>query len=580
MKLGLSYLQFIGQAVLLLVAAICLYFPSLSFQFTLDDPLVTTVNQDITATHPDYLEYFRTSLYHGTAAEVTNRNLYRPIPKLSMALNRQLDGGSFDPYGFHLANIVLYAFTVVAVFLFYRTAFRQTGEPAIAALLAAVLFLVFPSHLESVCNIKHREEILACLFGVLSWLMFVQESAQPRRLWKSLLGALFFLVALLSKESAVLLLPCLLIWEYLHGRLSRPDFRSRSAFYIGAGLIYAILRITALRAVFSPSGSNLFFAPGEGLLTRLGVSSWVFLRYYVLDQLATFNLDPAFSSRELLMRGDYAGLRFLLSLTGVGVALGFLAWHALYRRRPLAAWGLFFLIASFLTFNIIPIGTAGAFRLMFIPSVFLCGFVVVLVSRACSGIARRFRAEWVRTKILPLIVVLGLSALVYITRTRMGIWHDDGALFSYSGALSEGNTLSLYAAGRYFESEGDLDRKFSNYEQALGQFLKDAAKEYPFDERTTEAFTVVATEMAYKKLEDDPQKAIELADVAIHQFSRLAAMRNGQVSANATAPYYVKALALKKQFRRGEAVSVCKEGLAVGDHIGLRQTLNALTNVP
>ena len=574
-----SYLRIIGQAALLLAAALCLYLPSLSFEFTLDDPLVTIMNQDITATHPSYLEYFRTSLYHGTDAEAANRNLYRPIPKLSMVLNRQLNGGGFDPFGFHLVNIILYAFTVVSVFIFYRTAFRQMGEPAIAAFLAAVLFLVFPSHLESVCNVKHREEIFACLFGILSWLLFLRESAQPRQHWKSFLGALFFLFALLSKESAVLLLPCLLIWEHLQDRLRRAEFFNHFAFYIGAGLIYATLRITALKAIFSPSGTNLFFAPGEGLITRLGVSSWVFLRYYVLDQLVTFNLDPAFSSRELLLRGDHANLRFFLYLAVVVVALCFLAWHTLYRRRTFAAWGLFFLITSFLTFNLIPIGTAGAFRLMFIPSVFLCGFMVLLIGRAYSRIVLRFRFERAKT-ILPVIVALPLIILAYITHLRMGIWHDDGALFSYSGSLGQKNPLSLYAAGQYFDHVGNQDCKYSNYEQALERFLKETQKEYLFDDRATVAFIIVATEIAYKKLGNDPQKAIELADVAINQLNRLKQMRNRPLDENATAAYYVKALALKNQFRMSEAISVCKEGLAIGNHDGLRETLKALTTVP
>ena len=111
----------------------------------------------------------------------------------------------------------------------------------------------------------------------------------------------------------------------------------------------------------------------------------------------------------------------------------------------------------------------------------------------------------------------------------------------------------------------------------MEQFLADSRKEYIYDDRTTLAFTVVATEIGFAKVNRDPQRAIELADIAISQFNRLQRLRNGSVDTNMVAPYYVKALALLRLSDRDAAVAVCREGLAITDHGGLRNILETIS---
>jgi Gpi18-like mannosyltransferase len=81
-----------------------------------------------------------------------------------------------------------------------------------AALLAALLFAVHPIHTEAVDWISGIMEPLYTLLGLLSFYFFL-DLVKRRSRAALLLSALLFLLALFSKETAVLLLPLFLFWD-------------------------------------------------------------------------------------------------------------------------------------------------------------------------------------------------------------------------------------------------------------------------------------------------------------------------------------------------------------------------------
>jgi hypothetical protein len=192
----------IGSA-LLFAGAVALYLPSLRFGFTIDDPLVTHLNRNMPPSTGDFLAPFRTSIYSGTELAPTNAYLYRPVLMASLSINYRLAGNTYDPFFFHAANILLYGLAVVVAFLLLRAmlAGERTG---LVAALTATLFLVFPAHLESVCNVKNREEILAFLLGGASWwlLLGMPGGWSSRGAMRMIAAALLFLLALLSERAA------------------------------------------------------------------------------------------------------------------------------------------------------------------------------------------------------------------------------------------------------------------------------------------------------------------------------------------------------------------------------------------
>lgn len=502
-----------------------------------------------------------------------------------MALNRAWAGGRFDPRCFHAANVLLYALCSVLVFrLLNALLAAPAGRRALLSALAAALFLVLPAHMESVCNVKHREELMACLFGAAAWLaaLHAERVAGLRRLAWQLAFAALFLAALLSKESAILLFPCMLLWAALRpDREPAPSKRLVPCFaYAGIATVaaYLILRAHALGTVLTPPGTWTFFQPDDSWIERGLVTAGIFCRHYLWDQLVTLQANPAFSSRFVLMRDPQPQLSSVLAAIFLMAALG-LALRRLWRTHsPAAYWIVFAFITSAFAANLLPLGFAGAFRLMFTPSLGLCVLVVLALDGTAAWLGRRFAPLAAARTALTALPAAGLIAWYgWTTWSRLDVWRNDGTIYGYASNLEPGNPLSAKAAAEYFGKTGQTDLRRAYYERSLAAFLRHLGMDRLFDERATDALSVVATEVAYDEVRRHPERAIQLADLAVGQFRRLQRMRGGRLDTNVTAPYYAKALALETLGRPSESVATCREGLALAHRAGLAQLLDRLT---
>jgi len=127
---------------------------------------------------------------------------WRPTTLLSYALELRLWGGS--PWGFHLTNILLHTANTLLLYLLLKR-FRPEGP---LPWTASLLFLLHPAHGENIAWISGRTDLLAFLFLALSLLFRLEYEERKRGLSISLL---FFTLALLSKEAALLFLPLLFL---------------------------------------------------------------------------------------------------------------------------------------------------------------------------------------------------------------------------------------------------------------------------------------------------------------------------------------------------------------------------------
>lgn len=563
------------QALFLALLAIGLYWSSLSFDYTMDDALVTTKNSLVATLSPGLesnlsegsglsllLRPFSETLYGNTGFGSQNDNLYRPLLLVSMILNKYWNSG-FEPAGFHLGNVLLYALCVLVVYFFFRQLFRENSVPPFLAFFASLLFLALPSHLEVVCNIKHREEILACLFSLSAWIF----RSSP-------LSALLFLMGLFSKESAILIFPCLMTYEWV--RFSRKRTYPHWYFWILAIVVYLGLRYLALGNLAGGQNTLLFFNSSETIFTRFAVASSLFFRYYVWDQLFALQTDPAFSSRIYLLNRSYPSLTDgLAALTWLGL-LGSSFWYTIRTRNLFSFTCFAFFLSSLLTMNLIPIGTAGAFRLIFTPSVFLAGALILGSWSSCNRIVKAMPS------LRPLGIVVFFAAFLIVSLyfkrdlKLMPAWRNDGNLYSYSAEVGKTNPLSYYAAGQYYERNGSMKEKVEFYGKALAILTPLANRPELFDERTLDLFSVVATETAYTLAKSDSSQAIIDANLAIQQFERLRALRNGAIDSNEVSAYYVKALALSYLGKKEDAKTECRKGLELAEHSGVRALLTNL----
>ena len=414
-----------------LVAACALlaYTNNLDNGFTYDDRFI--IEQNPLVQNLDWWGLL-TSSYWG---DIVSAGLYRPLTLLSFGVNRALGASAL---GFHLVNNLLHAGASVLVLV----ATRSLGARRFVALAAGLLFALHPIQTEAVDSIVGRAEILAFVFALGAFVVFVRGNNPIT------VGGLFFL-ALCSKESAAFAAPLFaLYWLFFE--------RRNLVSIVGAVVAYAALRVAILGS-FGIEGREIGFLDnplaGAPLVARIS-GALILLAEYAKRIVWPVTLSADYSYNQIPLVSDvrvFAGL-------ALAACLGLLAW----KKRGLvgfAALALLLPITGFLHI-FFPLGTLFAERLMYLP---LFGAVLLV---AC-GLAALPRGPWL------LGVLLVLSAVRVVSRNPD--WRDNETLFRRTVQTSPQSARSHFLLGaelleleRFAEAAASFETGLSIAPQHLG----------------------------------------------------------------------------------------------------------------
>src|SRR6266436_850512 len=186
-----------SHILLLLAVAMLVYGNALLNGFTFDDDVYISSNPAVTS--PSVKGLFEPSKAN---------NLFRPVTFASFALNWKV--GRDQPFGYHLFNLLLHATVILLLYLVLRTLLDPVPGAATIALATAWLFALHPIHTEAVTSIVGRAELLAAGFLLAAWILHLRN--------REIAALICFVLALLSKESAVAFLPLVLLGDYVSGK--------------------------------------------------------------------------------------------------------------------------------------------------------------------------------------------------------------------------------------------------------------------------------------------------------------------------------------------------------------------------
>lgn len=180
--------------------SIFLYGPALPSFFVSDDFDWLARAKNIPLTVENYL-------LHNSDNNIGS-GVYRPLTSFSFWLNYRLTG--LDPLSYRTVNVVFHALNGFLLFLIICF---FTDKKHLAA-LAGLFFIVFPNHAEAVSWISGRGDVLAVFFCLLSFLLYLNFRFRKKEGYL-LLALLSFALALLSKESAMVLPAVVLSYELI-----------------------------------------------------------------------------------------------------------------------------------------------------------------------------------------------------------------------------------------------------------------------------------------------------------------------------------------------------------------------------
>jgi tetratricopeptide (TPR) repeat protein len=267
---------------------------------------------------------------------------------------------------------------------------RAIGGSLVAAGIAGLAFAVHPVHTEAVTGIAGRPELLAAFFVLLVLHLHRLASVAGRHGVAYRIGALVsFACALTSKESAITLLLVVPVLDALfpttspEGRRAGPRARILTDYLpLGAVAVgYLVVRRAVLGSiaisedVIAPLDNPLVPITTMPLGEKLGatIGQAIMTAFAVVVEYARLltwpaRLSPDYSFNQIPLVTSALDPRFIAGVILVVAGIAGVAW--LWRRRPIAAFGLAFLG---LTFSIVSnffvtIGTICAERLLYLPS--------------------------------------------------------------------------------------------------------------------------------------------------------------------------------------------------------------------
>ena len=402
--------------------------------------------------------------------QYSKSKIYRPVVCLTLALNWYF--GQDNPFGYHLINIAIHLSTAFLLFLTILTLFespnlrrKYKGSEYFIALLAAVLWAINPIQTQAVTYIVQRMASMAAMFyiaGIYFYLKARLDASRSARILFYLGCCLAFILALGSKENAVLMPISLILVEFIFFRdLSRPHTR-RAFFAIIAG---GAIVIGVAGALLFINGNPLSvlnysqrpFTPLERLLTEPRIVVFYLSQvFYPVATRLSIEHDIPISTSIMQPWSTLPCLLAVLLLIGIGL------WQM--RKRPALSFAiLFFFLNHAVESTIIGLELAFEHR-NYLPSLFL--FFPVAMGLKWLLDYYRDRKSLMHHALLSFLalLILGLGFGSYVRNmawaTEKSLWED-----AVTKAPKSGRALHNLAWG-YFEPSGRLEQAMKLYRKS------------------------------------------------------------------------------------------------------------------
>lgn len=396
----------------LAIVVLLIYGKTRNYDFTVDDKIIIVDNPYVKSGLTDFPKLLNAAINN----DMSEPGVTRPVPMFTHALDVSLFGMNAGPQ--HLMNILLYIILILLIFNLLNNHLLKDKAVYISFFIT-LLFLVHPVHVESVANIKGRDDILSFIFGVLSLILFYKNL--EKRSWKKdILVFTALLLSFLSKETGVMFTAFIGLSYYFFTGSGPKEAFKKTYKYLIFGLILLILRFSLF--IPPPKYINIY---NNSLLALESFSEQFLMSWRIFLHYLQLTLWP----NPLIWDYSLGHFEWNNYTTATGIAsillylgLAFVSLLMLKKKNPIGFGILFFLLTIFPVGNIvIKIASTFGERLLFIPSF---GIIFSLVFIIIWLVQKAYNKKYVAQSIFLLIALV----FTIMASERTKAWENDKVL--------------------------------------------------------------------------------------------------------------------------------------------------------
>ena len=360
--------------------------------------------------------------------------MLRPLVTASQALDWSVFGKSTA--GWHITDLVVHLLCVVLVFMLIDA---LSGNIALA-FLTALFFGIHPSRPEPVIYLSSRSEVLASLFYLLAFYLFLRAMQTAKKSWSVLLGALSvlgFWLGLMSKDIAITLPAVLTLERIVFKKLDRKAIIWLAIFWACAGIYFLLRYMFDIYTFFPPARPRPVW---ENLLIEARVIVH-YLRFLV------WPVHPVVESHfsPLNLPASIISAVLIAAILAAGI---YLTW-----KRPLSGFFiLFFFFVLSPSSSVIPLVVHGNIVRVYMAGI---GFFVIL-SELILAIVKAEKSPKLSIPVAALIFIcLCIQSANWAQKWNdpAGLWDATVESFPNHSRAHDNLGILLERRGDYYQAE-------------------------------------------------------------------------------------------------------------------------------
>jgi protein O-mannosyl-transferase len=410
------------------------YAQTFSFGFTeFDDVRLVRDNFSNLKPLPGIMDILQRDVFLSKEAAI----FYRPVQVISYVVDTVIGGAHARSY--HVSNVLLHCMASCSLLYFlFLLGFRN-----LTALLLVALYAVHPVFVQSVCWIPSRGDLLIALFVLWTMICYLRYAAGGRTVYLILHGV-FYLVAVLSKETAVVLPILLLAGSYIF----YPEAAGRKKLLPSALIWAAVFCLWFFLRSNVVSANDAAQLSGIGQLIRNLPAIPVFIsKFFIPLALAPI---PSFTLQSVVI-----GILLILVL----IVLAFLTGK---QRDPHFLFGaLWFMVFVGPGLWLRPALGGNAYdyliHRLYLPAVGLVISIAVLLQ-----LERPVARKWIMSMGIFAVIAGGIYA-----HSLAPYYEDPQSFYDFAVSMNPESALARSNRGAIYRDQGRTKEALADFDEAL-----------------------------------------------------------------------------------------------------------------